>query len=64
MEKMYEFWADNSKEGNELFEKLKQKLGKSNIARIFTGAEDPVFKSPAGTYYTGAGYIRSAFEIF
>lgn len=63
MKKGYELWVNNSKEGNELFEELKKKLGESSVTRICTGAEDAVLRSPAGTYYTGAGYIRSAFEI-
>lgn len=63
MEKVYELWINNSEEANELFEKLKKKLGESNIKRIFTAAEKPVLMSPGGSFYTGAGYIRSAFEI-
>lgn len=63
MENVYELWVNNSKEGNELFNKLKEKIGKSNIRRISTSAETPVLKSPTGTFYTGSGYIKAAFGI-
>lgn len=63
MKNGYEFWADNSKYADELFEKLKKKLGESNIKRIFTAAEEPVLMSQGGTFYEGLGYIKSAFEI-
>jgi len=63
MKEKYEFWANNSKEADNLFEKLKKKLGESNIMRIYTAVEESVLKSPGGTYYTGIGYIKSAFNI-
>lgn len=63
MKNGYELWADNSKYADELFDKLKQKLGNSNIVRICTAAEEPVLMSPGGTFYEGLGYIKSVFEI-